>query len=29
MKLSMNQLETVTLMLAVLEQANGEPAPTE
>ena len=29
MQLSMNQLETVTLMLAVLEQADGGPAPTE
>ena len=28
-QLSMNQLETVTLMLAVLEQADGEPTPTE
>jgi RNA polymerase sigma factor (sigma-70 family) len=29
MKLSINQLETVTLMLQVLEQADGGPAPTE
>jgi len=29
MQLSMNQLETVTLMLQVLEQADGGPAPTE
>jgi hypothetical protein len=29
MQLSLNQLETVTLMLQVLEQADGGPAPTE
>jgi hypothetical protein len=29
MELSLNQLETVTLMLQVLEQADGGPAPTE
>jgi len=29
MQLSMNQLETVTLMLQVLDQADGGPAPTE
>jgi len=29
MQLSLNQLETVTLMLQVLEQANSGPAPTE
>jgi len=29
MHLSVNQLETVTLMLQVLEQADGGPAPTE
>ena len=29
MQLSINQLETVTLMLQVLEQADGGPAPTE
>jgi len=29
MKLSLNQLETVTLMLQVLEQADGGPTPTE
>jgi RNA polymerase sigma factor (sigma-70 family) len=29
MQLSLSQLETVTLMLQVLEQANGGPAPTE
>jgi RNA polymerase sigma factor (sigma-70 family) len=29
MQLSINQLETVTLMLQVLDQANGGPAPTE
>ena len=28
-ELSLNQLETVTLMLQVLEQADGGPAPTE
>jgi len=28
-QLSLNQLETVTLMLQVLEQADGGPAPTE
>jgi RNA polymerase sigma factor (sigma-70 family) len=29
MQLSLNQLKTVTLMLQVLEQADGGPAPTE
>ena len=29
MQLSLNQLETVTLMLQVLDQADGGPAPTE
>jgi RNA polymerase sigma factor (sigma-70 family) len=29
MQLALNQLETVTLMLQVLEQADGGPAPTE
>ena len=29
MQLSVAQLETVTLMLAVLEQTDGRPAPTE
>lgn len=29
MQLSLNQLETVTLMLQVLDQAGGGPAPTE
>ena len=29
MELSLNQLETVTLMLQVLDQIDGEPAPTE
>jgi RNA polymerase sigma factor (sigma-70 family) len=29
MQLSLNQLETVTLMLQVLEQVDGGPAPTE
>ena len=29
MQLSLNQLETVTLMLQVLEQTDGGPAPTE
>jgi RNA polymerase sigma factor (sigma-70 family) len=29
MQLSLNQLETVTLMLQVLEQADGGPVPTE
>ena len=29
MQLSVNQLETVTLMLQVLDQADGGPAPTE
>jgi hypothetical protein len=29
MQLSINQLETVTLMLQVLEQADGGTAPTE
>jgi len=29
MQLSLNQLETITLMLQVLEQADGGPAPTE
>ena len=29
MQLSLNQLETVTLMLQVLDQADGRPAPTE
>jgi DNA-binding CsgD family transcriptional regulator/uncharacterized protein (UPF0333 family) len=29
MELSLNQLETVALMLQVLEQADGGPAPTE
>ena len=29
MQLSINQLETVTLMLQVLDQADGGPAPTE
>ena len=29
MQLSINQLETVALMLQVLEQADGGPAPTE
>ncbi|MEY2827516.1 MAG: hypothetical protein RLZZ183_635 [Actinomycetota bacterium] len=29
MQLSLNQLETVTLMLQVLEQADGGPAPTD
>jgi hypothetical protein len=29
MTLSLSQLETVTLMLAVLEQTDGGPAPTE
>jgi predicted DNA-binding protein (UPF0251 family) len=29
MELSLNQLETITLMLQVLEQADGGPAPTE
>jgi hypothetical protein len=29
LQLSISQLETVTLMLAVLEQADGGPAPTE
>ena len=29
MQLSLNQLETMTLMLQVLEQAGGGPAPTE
>ena len=29
MQLSLNQLATVTLMLQVLEQADGGPAPTE
>jgi RNA polymerase sigma factor (sigma-70 family) len=29
MQLSLNQLETVTLMLQVLEQADGGPTPTE
>ena len=29
MQLSITQLETVTLMLQVLEQADGGPAPTE
>jgi hypothetical protein len=29
MALSLAQLETVTLMLAVLDQTNGGPAPTE
>ena len=29
MQLSINQLETVTLMLQVLDQINGGPAPTE
>ena len=29
MQLSMNQLETVTLMLQVLDQADGGPAPTK
>jgi RNA polymerase sigma factor (sigma-70 family) len=29
MQLSLNQLDTVTLMLQVLEQADGGPAPTE
>jgi hypothetical protein len=29
MTLSLAQLETVTLMLAVLEQTDGGPAPTE
>jgi len=28
-QLSINQLETVTLMLAVLEQTDDGPAPTE
>ena len=29
MELSIAQLETVTLMLLVLDQADGGPAPTE
>jgi hypothetical protein len=29
MQLSINQLETVTLMLQVLEKADGGPTPTE
>ena len=29
MQLSLNQLATVTLMLQVLDQADGGPAPTE
>ena len=29
MELSLDQLETVTLMLQVLDQADGGPAPTE
>jgi hypothetical protein len=29
MQLSLNQLETVTLMLQVLEQADGGSAPTD
>jgi len=29
MSLSLTQLETVTLMLAVLDQADGGPTPTE
>jgi hypothetical protein len=29
MSLSLAQLETVTLMLAVLDQTDGGPAPTE
>jgi hypothetical protein len=29
MQLSLNQLETVTLMLQVLEQTDSGPAPTE
>jgi hypothetical protein len=29
MQLSLNQLATVTLMIQVLEQADGGPAPTE
>jgi hypothetical protein len=29
MQLSLNQLATVTLMLQVLEQADGGPTPTE
>jgi hypothetical protein len=29
MELSVAQLETVTLMLAVLDQTDGGPAPTE
>jgi len=29
MQLSVNQLETAVLMLQVLDQVEGEPAPTE